>query len=84
MSLWAPAGTRLRSPGVLERAAIRLLHGVGGEREWWIWNPDALVGHLRVGLTAAEAASLPEAGPVAFDAGPSGPERRRSRPPNRR
>jgi len=78
-SLWSPAGAKLRSPGVVERAAVRLLVGVGGDREWWIWNPAALVGHLRVALTPAEVAVLP-CGAAQDDAGPSGPERPRTRP----
>ena len=70
-------GSLLRSPGSLGRAAVSLLAGVGGDREWWWWNPTARVGHLRVGLTAAEAALVP-AGPAPYDAGESGPERRRT------
>jgi hypothetical protein len=79
-SLWGPRGAQLRSPGVIERASIRLLAQVGGDREWWIWNPKARIGHLRVDLTEDENALLPPMCiPVAFDAGESGPERRRSR-----
>ena len=78
--MWTPTGDRLRSPGALERAAIALLDGVGGDREWWFWNPTALIGHLRVAVTVDEHAVLPDGGPVAFDAGESGPERPRTRP----
>lgn len=77
-SLWTPARVKLRSPGVVERAAVRLLTGVGGAREWWIWNPAVLVGHLRVALTPAEYASMP-CGLAESDAGPAGPERPRTR-----
>jgi hypothetical protein len=79
VSLWdGLTKAKLRSPGALERAAMRLLAPVGGEREWWIWNPRVLVGHLRVALTAEEAAVCPPGCAVA-DAGESGPERRRRR-----
>lgn len=71
-------GGFLRSPGRLERLAVLLLAGVGGEREWWYWNPRAAVGHLRVGVTAAEVALIPP-GLASTDAGESGPERRRTR-----
>ncbi len=76
LSLWTPAGTRLRAPGRLERACIGLLAGVGGDREWWIWRPSVAVAHLRVALTAAEFGRVPPGCAVA-DAGDSGPERRR-------
>jgi hypothetical protein len=79
-SLWTPRGEQLRSPGVIERAAGVLLAEVGGGREWWLWNPRARIGHLRVALTAAENDLLPPfCGQVAYDAGDSGPERRRTR-----
>lgn len=65
-------------PQVCEREAVRLLHRVGGSREWWWWNPEALIGHLRVGLTEAEFAELPPMQAV-DDAGETGPERPRSR-----
>jgi hypothetical protein len=77
-SLWSPREEKLRAPGVLERAAVGLLAGVGGDREWWIWNPRQLVGHLRVALTEQEFAVCPPGVAVA-DAGPSGPQRRRRR-----
>ncbi len=47
-------------------------------REWWIWNDEALVGHLRVGVTRDEDDVLPP-GIAVHDAGESGPERKRSR-----
>ena len=67
----------VHAPGLIERWAIRLLRGVGGQREWWIYNPLAHVGHPRVGLTPEEAALLP-AGVAVSDAGESGPERGRT------
>lgn len=79
-SLWDPSGrSKLRAPGRLERAATGLLVAVGGDREWWIWRPTVQVGHLRVAVTGEEHARIP-AGCAAFDAGESGPERRRRRP----
>lgn len=72
------ASTFLRSPARLERAAVRLLRGVGGDREWWYWNPRAAVGHLRIAVTAAEYSLIPP-GCALSDAGESGPERRRTR-----
>lgn len=72
------AGSFLRSPGRLERLAVAELRGVGGDLEWWLWNPKACVGHLRVGVTEAEAELIP-AGCATTDAGPSGPLRRRRR-----
>lgn len=70
------AGAFLRSPGRLERIAVAALRSVGGDREWWIWNPQARVGHLRVAVTAEEFALIP-AGCAINDAGATGPERRR-------
>lgn len=58
---------------------MRLIRGVGcPDREWWWWNPDALVGHLRVPVTVAENAEIPPACVIA-DAGESGPLRPRTR-----
>lgn len=78
LSLWTPARTPVRSPGRLERAAVRMLASVGGDTEWWIWNPRAAVGHLRVAVTPAEYELIP-AGCAVHDAGESGPARRRTR-----
>lgn len=64
-------------PDLLETWAIRLLEGVGGSREWWWWNPAAVVGHLRVGVTADEYGSM-TCRVATSDAGESGPERPRS------
>lgn len=57
---------------------MQLLRGVGGDVEWWLWNTAAKVGHLRVAVTMAEYEAMP-AGCVVGDAGPAGPERRRTR-----
>jgi len=55
---------------------MNCLRGVGGEREWWFFNADTLIGHLRVGVTEAENAGLPP-GIAVDDAGETGPERQR-------
>lgn len=78
ISLWTPAGQRMAAPGRLERAAVALLRGVGGDREWWLWNRTARVGHLRVAVTEDEYARVPP-GCVVADAGETGPERKRTR-----
>jgi hypothetical protein len=64
-------------PRLTEREAVRLLSGVGGDREWWIYTP-AMVGHLRVAITGEEYERMPYGCAVA-DAGESGPERARTR-----
>jgi hypothetical protein len=69
---------RLDVPQVCEREAVKLLRGVGGDREWWFWNAETLIGHLRVGITEAENAAIPWCGGVLDDAGESGLERKRS------
>lgn len=68
----------LSAPGRLERAATRLLRDVGGDHEWWLWNPTARVAHLRVAVTTQEHQQIPP-GCAIGDAGPSGPQRRRTR-----
>jgi hypothetical protein len=78
VSAWSRREERTNSPQICEREAVRLLRGVGGGREWWHWNPAALIGHLRVGVTAAEHDSMPYACAV-HDAGEAGPERARTR-----
>ena len=78
ISLRTPTGELMASSGRLERTAIGLLRGVGGDVEWWLWNRSSRVGHLRVAVTDIEYARMPP-GCVLGDAGPSGPERRRSR-----
>lgn len=79
VSLQSSRGRRRDAEHDLKRHAIRALAGVGGDREWWYWNPVALVGHLRVALTPAEYEAMPTwCGPI-DDAGESGPERERTR-----
>lgn len=79
MSLWSRGQERkLSAPGPAEQVGVRLLEGVGGEREWWVWNAEERVGHLRVALTPAEVAVIPPGCPVG-DAGITGPERPRTR-----
>jgi hypothetical protein len=62
----------------VEKHAIKALRGVGGESEWWHWNPHARVGHLRVPVTRAEYAQMPP-GQAFDDAGETGPQRTRTR-----
>jgi hypothetical protein len=78
LSVWSPDRTRRRdAPQQAEAEAIRLLRGVGDpDREWWHWNPHALVGHLRVPVTPAEYAQVPP-GCAIGEAGESGPLRTR-------
>lgn len=68
---------RVSVPQVCELEAVRLLRGAGGEREWWHWNAGALIGHLCIGLTEAEYATLPPV-QATDDAGETGPERKRT------
>lgn len=81
VSVWSGApqdgGRRLVQPKIAEREAVKLLRGVGGQREWWIWNPDANVGHLRVGVTPDEHGAM-TCGVAEHDAGDTGPERPRT------
>jgi hypothetical protein len=78
VTVWNPRTfRRLDQPRIAEREAVRLLTGVGGDHEWWIWSPG-LVGHLRVPVTPAENTQIP-AGCAIADAGESGPERPRTR-----
>jgi hypothetical protein len=80
VSVWSRrTETRLDVPQVCEKDAIRLLRGVGGGREWWHWNAETLIGHLRVGITDEENAAIPWCSGVPGDAGESGPERERTR-----
>lgn len=79
MSLWSKDQARkLSAPGPAEQVGIRLLEGVGGNAEWWVWNPEERVGHLRVPLSAEEVLAIPPGCPVG-DAGITGPERPRTR-----
>lgn len=68
---------RQNVPKVCEHDAVRLLRGVGSDREWWWWNPAELIGHLRVGVTEAEFAVLSPMQAI-DDAGETGPERCRT------
>jgi hypothetical protein len=77
VSLTTPRSEPMAAPGRLERAAVTLLHGVGGDVEWWLWNRVARVGHLRVAVTDAEYQRIPPGCAVA-DAGPAGPQRKRT------
>lgn len=79
ITAWSPDGTRQRSePTLCKREAVKLLRGVGGAAEWWLWNAATKVGHLRVAVTGAEHEQIPPACVIA-DAGPSGPKRPRTR-----
>lgn len=79
ISVWSAVTERkLDRPAVAERYGVDLLRGVGGDTEWWYWNPAALVGHIRVPVTEREYRYCPR-GPVVADAGESGPERPRTR-----
>lgn len=81
MSVWSKDSARkLSNSGLALKEAVRLLAGVGGDCEWWIYgggpNRDP-VGYLRVPVTEAEYASCP-AGMVVADAGETGPRRPRT------
>lgn len=82
MSVWTKDGLRkVNMPDLAEREGVRLLRGVGGDREWWAYaaGPRAdWVGYLRVALTAGEYALVPP-GLVTSDAGDAGPQRPRTR-----
>lgn len=78
VSAWSRRGERVSVPKLAEKEAVRLLTGVGGDREWWVWNTLAKVGHLRVAVTSDELGSIP-CGIAEHDAGETGPERRRTR-----
>lgn len=77
VSAWSGAA-RSSQPKLCERETVKLLRGVGGEREWWFYNTAALIGHLRVNVTEAEHAAMPY-GAAEHDAGETGPERTRTR-----
>ena len=77
VSVWS-GGKQVSVPDLAEKEAVRWLRGVGGDREWWIWNEGALIGHLRVGVTEAEFEAMP-CGVAEHDAGDTGPERPRTR-----
>lgn len=77
VSVWSRRLERVSAPELAEKEAVRCLRGVGEDREWWIWNEEARVGHLRVGVTELENSTIP-AGCAIHDAGESGPVRARS------
>jgi hypothetical protein len=71
--------TKRDAPEQAEAEAIKVLRGVGdSSHEWWLWNPSALVGHLRVPVTPAEYDQVPP-GCVTADAGDTGPRRARKK-----
>lgn len=82
VSAWSRAGQMIEAAELAEKEAVRALTGVGGDTEWWLWNPAARVGHLRVPVTAGELQHVP-AGCAVHDAGDTGPERPRTGPPRR-
>lgn len=61
------------------KEAVKLLAGVGGDVEWWIYacGAGSPVGYLRVPVTEAEYTQCP-AGTVVADAGETGPQRPRT------
>jgi len=78
VSAWTTDQRRkLAKPRAAEREGVRLLAGVGGQDEWWVYSPAVRVGHLRVAVTEDENAAIPPACVIA-DAGP-----RRHRTPHR-
>jgi len=77
VSVWSRRSQLLDAPALAEAEALRSLRGVGGDAEWWVWNPTARVGHLRVPVTPEEFALMPP-GEARDDAGETGPRRPRS------
>lgn len=75
MSVWERE-RRVSRERDAEKHAVELLHGVGGEREWWVYS-TAFVGQLRVAITPQEYEQVPP-GCVIADAGDVGPERQRT------
>jgi hypothetical protein len=78
ITVWSRRDELVSAPKIAEKEAIRCLRGVGGDREWWVWNEEARTGHLRVAITPEENAKIP-CGLAVHDAGYSGEERRRTR-----
>jgi hypothetical protein len=77
ITVWDRNNRLASAPKLAEAEAVRILRGVGGDREWWIWNDQAKVGHLRVAVTPAEYERIPP-GCAIHDAGESGPQRPRT------
>ena len=77
VSVWSGA-QQTSAPELAEKEAVRWLRGVGNDREWWHWNDEVRVGHLRVGVTEEEYDAMP-CGIAEHDAGETGPERERTR-----
>ena len=81
MSVWSKDGTRKVPAAELAlKEAVKLLAGVGGDCEWWIYGggPNReLVGYLRVPVTEIEYQLCPS-GTVITDAGETGPQRPRT------
>jgi hypothetical protein len=75
VSLQDRSGYRLAASSAVEAIAVQLLAGVGKtDGEWWL-HSGSRVGHLRVGITDAEALAMWPDGviPIATaDAGPEG------------
>jgi hypothetical protein len=78
VSVWSRRYELVNAPNVAEREAVKALRGVGGDREWWLWNDTTNIGHLRVAVTPQEFEQIP-CGTAHHDAGESGPERPRTR-----
>lgn len=80
MSVWSKDGGRkLSNPDLALKEAVRLLAGVGGDCEWWIYaaGTGSPVGYLRVPVTEQEYELVPP-GCVVTDAGETGPQRPRT------
>ena len=73
------SGRFLIDPATCERLAVRLLAGVGGNREWWTEGVHVHAGicHLRVAVTPDEHRLIGD-GLATGDAGVTGPERPRT------
>lgn len=80
-SVSAQQGHLLNLPGIVEKEAAKLLTGVGGDHEWWVFTLTR-VGHLRVPVTSTEHNRIPPELVVA-DAGDAGPKRQRTKGPRR-
>ena len=82
MPVWHASLSRLgpSTPGGAYRHAHRLLAGVGGDTEWWLYNRRSetglIVAHLRIAVTVEEFATMPNPCTLA-DAGNAGTQRRR-------